>query len=153
METLEPVLAEHPFLKGLSEQYLEMVVGCASNVVFEPDQFLFRDGQEADSFYIIRKGRVALEIFIPGAGPLAIDTYSDGEVLGWSWLVPPYHWHYDARASEQVRAISLDGRCLRGKCEQDMGFGYELLKRFAHLMERRLHATRLQLLDVYGTRR
>lgn len=153
MESLESVLAEHPFMKGLSKEYLELVVGCASNVVFERDAFLFHDGEEANQFYIIRKGRVALEIFIPGSGPLAIDTYGDGEVLGWSWLLPPYHWHYDARASEQVRAIALDGRCLRGKCEQDHGLGYELLKRFGHLMERRLHATRLQLLDVYGTRR
>jgi len=153
METLEAILAEHPFFAGLKREYLALVVGCAANVRFECDQFLFRDGQEADQFYIIRHGRIALEVFIPGSGPLAVDTYTDGEILGWSWLLPPYHWQYDARATQAVRAIALDGKCLRGKCEEDNGLGYELLKRFAHLMERRLHATRLQLLDVYGTRR
>lgn len=153
METLEPILAEHPFFQGLDRKYLQLVVGCAENVRFERGQFLFRDGEVANQFYIIREGRVALEIFIPGGGPLAIDTYSAGELLGWSWLIPPYHWHYDARATEPIRAIGLDGRCLRTKCLDDHDLGFELLKRFAHLMERRLHATRLQLLDVYGARR
>lgn len=153
METLEPILAEHPFFKGLAPEHLSLVVGCARNVRFDRDQFLFRDGEAASEFYIIRKGRVVLEVFIPGGGPMAVDTYSDGQVLGWSWLIPPYHWHYDARATEMVQAIALDGRCLRGKCEEDRELGYELLKRFAFLIERRLHATRLQLLDVYGTRK
>jgi CRP-like cAMP-binding protein len=153
METLEPILAEHPFFSGLDRKYLQLVTGCAANVRFDRGQFLFRDGQEADQFYIIREGRVALEIFVPGGGPLAIDTYSSGEVLGWSWLIPPYHWNYDARATEPVRALALDGKCLRGKCLEDHDLGFELLKRFAHLIEQRLHATRLQLLDVYGARR
>jgi hypothetical protein len=74
----------------------------------------------------------------------------EGEILGWSWLIPPYNWHFDARAVELTRAIALDGKCLRNKCEQDHDLGYELLKRFAHIMEQRLQATRLQLLDVYG---
>jgi CRP-like cAMP-binding protein len=75
-----------------------------------------------------------------------------GEVLGWSWLIPPYHWKFDARAIEQTRALALDGKCLRTKCEEDHDLGYELLKRFAQIMEERLQATRLQLLDVYGLR-
>ena len=150
METLEPILAEHPFIKGLEPHHVQLIVGCASNMRFEAGQFILREGEEANQFYIIRKGKVALEIFSPEQGPIIIDTLGDGEVLGWSWLIPPYHWRFDARAVELTRAIALDGKCLRNKCEEDHDLAYELLKRFAHLMEERLEATRLQLMDIYG---
>jgi len=150
MENLTRILAEHPFLKGLDDRYLQLVSGCASNVKFEEGQFLFREGEEANLFFIIRQGKVAIETFASERGSLIIDTLSEGEVLGWSWLIPPYHWHFDARATELTRAIALDGKCLRGKCEADHDIGYELLKRFANIIEQRLQATRLQLLDLYG---
>lgn len=150
MKTLEPYMAEHPFLKNLEPQHLKILVGCASNVRFDAGQFILREGEEANNFYIIRHGKVSLEIFTPDRGPITIQTIGEGEVLGWSWLIPPYHWHYDARALELTRAIALDGKCLRMKCEQDHDLGYELLKRFAHIITRRLEATRIQLLDVYG---
>jgi CRP/FNR family cyclic AMP-dependent transcriptional regulator len=150
METLEPILAEHPFIKGLEPHHVQLIVGCASNMRFDAGQFMLREGEEANQFYIIRKGKVALEIFSPEKGPIIIDTLGDGEVLGWSWLIPPYHWRFDARAVELTRAIALDGKCLRNKCEEDHDLAYELLKRFAHLMEERLEATRLQLMDMYG---
>ena len=150
MKTLEPYMAEHPFLQNLEPQHLNILVGCASNVRFDAGQFILRDGEEANNFYIIRHGKVSLEIFTPDRGPITIQTIGEGEVLGWSWLIPPYHWHYDARALELTRAIALDGKCLRMKCEQDHDLGYELLKRFAHLITQRLEATRIQLLDVYG---
>jgi CRP-like cAMP-binding protein len=150
METLEPVLAEHPFLKGLDSRHLKLIVGCASNVRFDPGQFLFREGEEANQFYIIRHGKVAVDVFGAARGSITIQTIGEGEVLGWSWLIPPYQWHFDARAVELTRAIALDGKCLRTKCEEDHDLGYELLKRFSHIIEQRLEATRLQLLDVYG---
>ena len=150
METIEPLLAGHPFLKGLAPQHLKTIVGCASNKVFEPGQFLFREDEEANTFYFVRKGRVAVESFSPEHGAITIQTRCDGEVLGWSWLVPPYRWHFDARATEQTRVIALDGKCLREKCEKDHDLGYELMKRFALIIAERLEATRLQLLDVYG---
>jgi CRP/FNR family cyclic AMP-dependent transcriptional regulator len=150
METLEPILAEHPFIKGLEPHHVQLIVGCASNMRFDAGQFMLREGEEANQFYIIRKGKVALEVFSPEKGPIIIDTLGDGEVLGWSWLIPPYHWRFDARAVELTRAIALDGKCLRNKCEEDHDLAYELLKRFAHLMEERLEATRLQLMDIYG---
>jgi CRP-like cAMP-binding protein len=120
-------------------------------VRFDAGQFIFREGEEAHQFYIIRGGKVALEIFSPERGSIIIDTLESGEVLGWSWLVPPYQWRFDARASELTRAIALDGKCLRKKCEQHHDLGYELLKRFADIMAQRLDATRLQLMDMYGT--
>jgi len=151
MENLERILSEHPFLKDLDERHVKLLVGCASNVVFKAGEFIFREGDNADYFYIIRHGKAQIETFIPQKGPLAIQTREAGEVMGWSWLVPPYKWHFDARAFELTRAIALDGKCLREKCEKDHDLGYEIMKRFALLIAQRLEATRLQLMDVYGT--
>jgi CRP-like cAMP-binding protein len=150
METLERILAEHPFFKGLEEPYLQLLVGCASNVRFNAGEVIFREGEEANRFYLIRQGKVAVETFTPGRGPIIIQTLGEGELLGWSWLIAPYRWRFDGRAVELTRAIALDGECLRGKCEEDHNLGYELMKRVAHVIEQRLEATRLQLLDVYG---
>lgn len=150
METLEPLLAAHPFLKGLEGKYLKLIVGCASNVVFQAGQFISREGENADKFYFIREGKVVIETFSPVKGPIAIHTRQKGEILGWSWLVPPYRWHFDCRALELTRAFALDGKCLREKCEEDHDLGYELMKRFALVIVERLEATRFQLLDVYG---
>ncbi|MDD5542583.1 MAG: cyclic nucleotide-binding domain-containing protein [Acidobacteriia bacterium] len=150
METLKPLLEEHPFLRDLSAEHLDLVVGCAKNVRFDPGKYLFREGQEANEFFIIRDGHVAVEIHSATKGPVIIQTVGAGEILGWSWLIPPYQWHFDARAVEVTRAIALDGKCLRGKCEKDYHLGYELMKRFSHIIEERLAATRLQLLDLYG---
>jgi CRP/FNR family cyclic AMP-dependent transcriptional regulator len=152
METLERVLAAHPFFEGLDPAHLEVLVGCATNMRFPAGACLFRAGEDANEFFLIREGRVALELVPPGGAPLVIQTLGAGEVLGWSWLIPPYRWLFDAVARTPTLAVGLDGKCLRGKCEADHHLGYELLKRFAHIMEQRLQATRLQLLDVYGTR-
>jgi CRP-like cAMP-binding protein len=150
METLEPILAEHPFFHNLDPAYLQLVVGCASNVRFEANQIIFREGEEADKFYLLRHGQVSLEIFAPERGSVNVQTLDEGDILGWSWLIPPYQWHFDARATTLVRAIALDGKCLRNKCEANHDLGYELLKRFAYIVGQRLDATRLQLLDIYG---
>ncbi|MBI5217124.1 MAG: cyclic nucleotide-binding domain-containing protein [Ignavibacteriae bacterium] len=150
MENLENIVSEHPFLKGLDPQYIQLVSGCASNVRFEAGQYLFREDEEANWFYIIRQGKVAVEAYAAERGAVIIDTVEEGDVLGWSWLIPPYNWHFDARAIELTRAIALDGKCLRNKCEHDHNLGYELLKRFAHIIEQRLEATRIRLLDLYG---
>ena len=151
MESLEQTLAESPFLKGLQPHHLALITGCASNVRFEGGQYLFHEGEEAEKFFIIRHGRVAIEVYTPDRGPITIQTIEEGDVLGWSWLVPPYQWRFDAKATELVRAIALDGKCLRTQCDQDHDLGYDLLKRFSHIIEQRLEATRLQILDLYGT--
>src|SRR3972149_5511700 len=106
MQTLEPYLAEHPFLKGLDPRHLNIIVGCASNVRFDAEQYILREGEEATNFYIIHQGKVALEIFTSDRGPITIQTIGEGDVLGWSWLIPPYHWHYDARAIEPTSAAT-----------------------------------------------
>ena len=150
MENLKSVLAEHPFLNGMSEAQLELLVGCASNVVFKAGEFIIREGADAEKFYIIRHGKVLIETHLPQKGTIIIRSRTAGEILGWSWLVPPYRWHFDARAVEVTRAIALDGKCLRQKCEEDHDLGYEIMKRFALIIAERLEATRLQLLDIYG---
>ncbi len=152
IHTLEAILAEHPFFKDLDPRYLQLIVGCAANVRFEAGRFIFHEGDEANQFYLLRHGSVSLEVFVPERGPLIIQTLGEGDVLGWSWLFPPYRWVFDARAVSLTRAIALDGACLRKKCEEDHELGYELLKRFAQIIMERLQATRLQLLDVYGAR-
>lgn len=149
METLQRILADHPFARGLNDRHLELLLGCASNVRFEAGQLLFREGEEANQFYLIREGKVAVELFAAERGLINILTLGEGEVLGWSWLVPPYRWRFDAHAIESTRTIALDGKCLREKSERDHDLGYELLRRIAHIMEERLQATRLQLLNVY----
>lgn len=152
METLERVLAEHAFFAGLEPRYLQLLVGCASNVRFEAGQYIFREGEEANQFFLIRHGKVAVEIHAAERGPITIQTLGEGEVLGWSWLIPPYNWQFDARAVELTRAIALDGKCLRTKAEEDHDLGYEILKRFVHVIEDRLQAARLQLLNIYEPR-
>ena len=150
METLDGILSSHRFFQGLEPRYLALLVGCAANVRFAADEFVFRTGEEANQFFLIREGKVALEISAPGRTPIIVQTLREGEILGWSWLIPPYHWQLDAHAIEPTRAVALDGKCMRTKCEADHDLGYELLKRFAHIIEDRLLQTRLQLLDVYG---
>lgn len=150
METLERILSEHPFFEALDPEYFKLLVGCASNVRFEAGSYLFRQGEEANQFYLLRHGRVAIEIKQPQCSPVVVETLEKDDVLGWSWLVAPHYWHSDGRAVEVTRAIALDGKCLRTKCEQNHDLGYELLKRFIGIIEQRLQSTRMQLLDVYA---
>lgn len=150
METLEGIIAEHPFFAGLEKHQASLLVSCASNVRFKAGTYIFKEGEEANEFYLIRAGRVALEIFAPQRKPIIVETLGEGDILGWSWLLPPHVWKFHARAVEMTRAIAMDGKCLRNKCEQNHELGYELLKRFAQIVERRLEATRFQLLDVYA---
>jgi CRP/FNR family cyclic AMP-dependent transcriptional regulator len=150
MGNLEELLAEHPFLKGLEPSHLKVIAGCASNVRFNKGDFIFREEDEADRFFLIRHGLVALDVFVPQRGPVTIDTIQEGDVLGWSWLFPPYSWHFDARAVQLTRAVAFDGKCLREKCDKDVELGYVLVKRFAQVIMQRLQSARLQLLDIYG---
>lgn len=149
-KTIRELLAEHPFFSDLPGTDLDLIAGCGRNVHFSAGQTVFEEGAEADVFFVIRRGRLALSVHSPQAGELTIATVGDGDVLGWSWLFPPYRWHFDASASAETSAVVLDGACLRGKCEDDASLGYRLMKRFAQLIQQRLQETRLQLLDLYG---
>ena len=150
MRTIETLLQDVPIFQGMSEEALELVSGCATNIRFSDGEVLFREGDEANVFYVIRHGRVALDMFVPARGPVTIETVDPGEVIGWSWLFAPYRWHFDAKALGLVRATVFGAACLREKCEQDPVFGYDLMSRFAQVLIERLQWTRLRLLDMYG---
>lgn len=150
IEGLDRILREHPFFAGMDDAYRELVSGCAANEVFHEGAYIYREGDPADKFYLIRHGRVALEVHVPGKTPIIVETLKDDDLMGWSWLVPPYRTNFDARAQELTRLVSLDAACLRGKMEQDAALGYELHKRFAPVVAARLAAARRQLIDLYG---
>jgi CRP-like cAMP-binding protein len=150
MRTIAQSLPEHPFFAGLDSDTLELLAGCATNVHFGPGEFLFREGGPAEAFYVLRHGRVSLEMRTP-TEDVVLDTAHDGDVVGWSWLVAPYRWTFDARATEDTSAVAFDGVCLREKCEQDAVVGYALLQRVVQVMASRLHSARVRLLDLYGS--
>ena len=150
METIDDLLSRHEFFRGLRPDSLALIAGCGRNVHFNAGAYLLREGETADRFFAIRGGKVAVETYVPSRGPVALQTLGEGEILGWSWLFPPYVYQFDARAREEVRATAFDGACLRSKCDADPALGYELMKRLARLVSSRLEATRRQLLDVYG---
>jgi CRP/FNR family transcriptional regulator, cyclic AMP receptor protein len=148
---IDSLLTEHPFFKDMADLYRTLIAGCGKNVTFDAGQFLAKTDDPANEFFAIRHGRVSIELHSPERGPLILQTVEAGDILGWSWLFPPYRWTFDLRALEQVRAISFDGECLRGKCERDPAMGYDFMKRFAQVFMQRLQAARLQLLDLYGS--
>jgi len=153
MQGLEHIVLEHPFFAGLGPEFGSAISGCTRNLRFAAGEYLFHEDEPANEFYLIRHGTVALEIHSPGQQPIVLATLREGDILDASWLVPPYRWTFDARASGLVRVLGVNARCLREKCEADHDLGYELMKRFVGAMGERLRATRLQVLDVYGTPR
>jgi CRP/FNR family transcriptional regulator, cyclic AMP receptor protein len=152
MKGIEQILGEQPFFAGFAREHAALVAGCARNRRFDPGAYLLREGEPANEFFLIRHGKVALEIVAPGQAPLVFGTVGEGEIVGASWLLPPYRWAFDARAIELTRAIGIDAACLRGKCDADHDLGYEMMKRFLPVVVQRLQATRLQMLDIYGRR-
>jgi CRP/FNR family cyclic AMP-dependent transcriptional regulator len=150
MKPLESRLAEHPFFQGLVPRHLHLIAHGASEDTFREQGYIFSEGEKAGKFYAIYKGKVALEAFAAQRGPITIETLAGGEVLGWSWLFPPYRWRFSARVVEPTQVLVMDGVYLRDQAEEDHDFGYELEKRMAQVVVQRLQATRLHLLDVYG---
>ena len=148
--SIDKLLEEIPVFQGLSRGHLELIAGCATNVRFDEGQMLFNEGDKASRFFVVRHGLVAIELYAPEKGRITIETVRDNGVVGWSWLIPPYRWYFDARAVESTRAVALDAQCLRGKCEEDTKLGYDLMQRFAQVMTKRLQRAAMQLLDVYG---
>jgi len=152
MKTLETSIAQHPFLKGMSPEYLRILADSAMLAEFKEGEIIFREGDPANRFYLIEEGRVVLESRKLDRPPVQIQTIGAGDVLGWSWLFPPYYWNFEARSLEPTRAIFFYGTRLREKCEEDRGFGYELMKRMSAVMLQRLQATRKQLLESESRR-
>ena len=146
-KTLDSILAEHPFPKGLSRAHLKFLAGCARNVRFEEGSFLLREGQGADHFYLIRRGRVSIEIYAPGRGAIPVQTVEAGEVLGWSWIVPPTAPRFDARPRRGERG-RLGWTLPPRECSRDHELGYDSCA--ASPRSSPPWRRRVQLLDLYG---
>jgi CRP-like cAMP-binding protein len=149
MKTMEDMLRGHPVFDGLDPAYVELIAGCGRNVVFHAGEAIARQGRPAECFYLLRHGHVAVRFSAPGR-TVTIDTLGPDEVLGWSWLLAPYQWHFDVDAVELTRAVMFEVGCLRAKLDADPRLGFELMRRFAAIIVDRLQATRLRLLDLYG---
>jgi CRP/FNR family transcriptional regulator, cyclic AMP receptor protein len=150
MRSIAELTTGSPAFAGLDARQLDLIAGCGATARFAAGELLFRAGEPAERFYLLRHGTVALQVPAPGRESLVIETLHDGEIAGFSWLFEPHRWVFDARATVDTSAIAFDGACLRGKCDVDHELGYQLMRRFAATLVDRLQATRLQLLDVYG---
>jgi CRP/FNR family transcriptional regulator, cyclic AMP receptor protein len=147
---LEADVAAHPFLIGMGANHIRLLADCAMRSHFKAGQVIFREGESANRFYLIEHGKIALESSTLGQ-PVIIEEIGDGDLLGWSWLFPPYAWHFSARAVEDTTAIFFYGTVLRDYCEKDNSLGFELFKRMSVVMLRRLQAARQKLLSVRKT--
>lgn len=150
MKKLKEIIKEHPFFVGFTEEELLFISGCAQNKVFKKNEIIALENTAANDFYLIRKGRIAICANVTGKENKTIQTLGEGEIVGWSWLFPPYLWTFKLIAFEVTHVIDLNGKCLREKLDKVPVLGYKLMKRFSQLMIARLNATRLQLFDIYG---
>ena len=149
MASIGDLLARQPLLASLGRDDVDRLADCGHIEVFADGSLLAREGEPADWFYVIRGGRVALELASPAGSPLGIETLGWHDMVGWSWIFPPHLWTCDVRAIGTTRVIAVNGGCLRRRCDDDPAFGYRLMRLFARLAAERLHATRLRLLDLY----
>ncbi|MBI3415812.1 MAG: cyclic nucleotide-binding domain-containing protein [Verrucomicrobia bacterium] len=152
METtyLNRIIREHRFLHGLNPRYFHLFTEGASLLRFGIGQDVFREGTDANHFYLIHTGQVSLETFVPGKGVVAVQTIGSQEALGWSWLYPPYRWHFTARAIEPCELVAFGAASLRQKADENHDFGYDLMRRVSQVMLDRLQATRRKLIEFYG---
>lgn len=144
------LIEKHSFFEGLSKEQIEFIAGCGKNIVFEEGKIIAKPGEPADDFYLIREGRVALTIAVPPRKPFLFQTLGASDLVGLSWLIPPYLWTVGAQAVSLTKAIAIDGACLRKKCESDPSLGYKLMQHLVKILVLREDACRLHLLDVYG---
>ena len=148
-EPLSTRVTLHPFLAGMNRAQLAMLTDCAMAAHFKTGQTILREGEFANRFYLIESGKVALESGADFGEPVVIETIGPGDLLGWSWMFPPYIWQFTARAVDSTTAIFFYGTILREYCEKDHSLGYELFKRMSVVMMKRLQAARKQMLSVH----
>lgn len=141
-------LQKHPFFKGLTEAHLEVLANCAMRTTFKAGDTIFNEGDVANRFYLIEEGEVLLEAEVTPHEHIGVQQLKSGDVLGWSWLFPPYYWHFSAYAQTPVTAIFFYGTRLRERCDQDPALGFELMKRVSEIVIRRLQVTRHELLNL-----
>jgi CRP-like cAMP-binding protein len=149
-EAIKKHLAEHPVFKGLDEKHISAITQHAKKIHVNEGVLIFNQDTPADAFYIVLEGEVSVEIPAIYGSPINMQTLAPGDVLGWSWLFPPYKWHFDARATEDTTLVEVDGKSIREECEVDTRMGYELVLHFAAFMQQRMEAARRRVMDLYG---
>ncbi len=147
--TIVESIADNPFFAGLAREDIEFLARNAERRRLRRDGVLFRYGDRADRFYVIVSGKISVEVAALEGPPLELQSLDAGAVLGWSWLIPPYTWSFQARADEDAEVLDFDGRAIRAKCESDPRFGYELIKRFSGLMSERLNFAREKMMEAW----
>ena len=144
---LGETIAKHPFTADMKPEHLKVLTSAAMFKRFERDEVIFKEGDPANRFYLICHGKVALESRRNAETAPVVQLVGEDETLGWSWLFPPYYWHFDARAIEPTEAIFFYGARLREECEADPALGYDMMKRVAAIVIKRLQIARVQLLQ------
>ena len=147
---METILAEHEFLAGLEHRHIVEMASYARLLTYNAGEYLLRRGEPAECLFLIRQGTVSIEVYHPSRGAVVLETVGAGRVVGWSWLISPYTWSFDGRATALTRGVCVSGPKLREACVTDHEFGYQMLMRFTNVLARRVEAARLQLLDMYG---
>ena len=138
----------HPSLAGMSAHHLELLARYGKEKQFQAGEIIFRAGAPAHGFYLIETGSIALEGWIIERGPIVTDEVHAGELLGWSWLFPPYRWHFDARAIEPTTAIFFDGDILRQHYNEDLTLAHDLSQRICQVMVHRLQSIQHKLIET-----
>jgi CRP/FNR family cyclic AMP-dependent transcriptional regulator len=151
-EPMATRVALHPFLAGMNQRHLALLTDCAMVVRVNAGEIVFREGEIANRFYLLESGKVVLESAGNVGHPIIVDTVGAGDLLGWSWMFPPYAWHFTARATEPTQAIFFYGTILREYCERDPALGYELFKRMSAVMVKRLQRARHKMLEPFPER-
>jgi CRP/FNR family transcriptional regulator, cyclic AMP receptor protein len=146
IEVTTSALAAHPFLRGVPRGHLDALAAASSYATFPAGHRIFTEGGYASKFWLIQSGHVALDLYVPGEGPVVIDTVRMGGPLGWSWLSPPYRWAFSAICVSTVEAFEFDAAAVRARCVADPALGYELTRRLIEVLARRLQSTRTRLI-------
>lgn len=150
IKKIAELLSAHPLFEGFDSDTMEFLAGCAENKAYRKGEYIFKTGEPADKFYILRSGDVALEMQIPGRARLTVQSLHTDQLIGASWMLPPFTWRLDARAMTNIRVTRVDAACLRDKCDENHELGYTIMKRFLPIIAERLQATRMQLVDLYA---
>ncbi len=141
-------IRRHSFFRDISDKDINNIAAFSKEVTFNKDELIFKEGDLADSLYIITYGKVSLELSTAHRGKVIIQTIDEDDILGVSWVSSPYRWQFDARALTLIRAIKIDANNLRRLCEEDNALGYRLMKRLIEVVIKRMQAVRLQLVDI-----
>jgi len=148
IEITAAALAAHPFLRGMSRNHLAVLARAASDVTFPATHRFFEDGGHATHFWLVQSGHVAVDVHVPGQGRVPLGTIGMGELMGWSWLFPPFMWAFGAVAASPVETFEFDARTVRAWCAADPALGYEVIRRVAEVLTKRLKSTRSRLITV-----